>query len=232
MMNASTSLLLVDDDKQFSLALTAFLQAKGYLLHYSPDASKAINIIDSNKVDLLLLDLNLPDEDGLVLLRQLQSYRKIPVIIISGRSTHEDRIVGLELGAVDYMVKPFSPKELALRIEKRLEHEGARSHLSKRKVGPYTLDIDCHALVEADCKNSVALTRNEFHILSCMSEHPGRVFSRELLIDACANADGPESDRAVDLLISRLRKKIETNPKEPKIILTVKGFGYKLSDLF
>ena len=223
-------LLLADDDSQFGLVLKAYLEQQDFEVTYCINASDTMQQLQSSNFDLLILDLTLPDEDGLCLLRKLHYQQHIPVIIISGRSTDEDRIVGLELGADDYIVKPFSPRELTLRIEKRLSLNAApqvAKNPSKIKVGPWLLDLEGHDVTHESGEH-VELTSREFMILKTLASNPRKVMSREQLIDACMSSQAPESNRAVDILISRIRGKLETDPKHPEFLLTVKGFGYKL----
>lgn len=227
------SLLLVDDDQQFSKALQAYLEAVNYKVTVRNDADSGFEQLNKFSFDLLILDLSLPDEDGLCVLRKLRQQRDLPVIIISGRSSDEDRVAGLELGADDYVVKPFSPKELALRIEKRLSLSPGQDNAhqsNKIQLGAWVFDKKSLSVTDSRGEE-VELTPRELDVLSTLASHLGQVLSREQLIDGSMQVVGPESTRAIDISISRLRKKLEEDPSEPKLIKTVKGFGYKLVDV-
>lgn len=225
-------LLLVDDEELFSVTLQAFLDAKGYLVDLCDTGEAGFEALRRTQYDLLILDLTLPDEDGLCMLRKIRNQHELPVIIISGRASDEDRVAGLELGADDYMVKPFSPKELVLRIEKRLDLSKApverRKSADKIRFGPWLLDKNAWEVVH-DSGEVVELTPRELEVLAALASHIGHVLSRDQLLDSSLNINLPESNRAIDVIVSRLRSKLEADPNAPSLIKTVKGVGYKLA---
>lgn len=224
-------LLLTDDDYQFGVALQSYLEAVGYRVTYCQNATDTLKLLDQSGVDLLILDLTLPDEDGICLLRKLNYHKRLPVIIISGRASVNDRVASLELGADDYLVKPFSPRELSLRIEHRLAlTQSVSTHNASAKLlqfGNWFLNIDSHDLVHKD-GHSQPLTPSEYSVLKLLAANPNKVFSRQKLLDSCMRLESAESDRAVDIIISRLRKKIEPTNRVPKILVTVRNYGYKM----
>lgn len=225
-----TSLLLVEDDEQLSAVTAAYLELNEFQVIQATNASECLKAIDQKRIDIVVLDLTLPDEDGLVILRKLKASTELPIIVVSGRTSGEDRLAGLEFGADDYLCKPFLPKELLYRVHNLLE----RSPVSKKQSAnvitfhDWQLDLDAKSLLNDD-GDEIQLTRHEYQLLAALARHPGRTYSREELIDIFNDLDGPESNRAIDITISRLRKKIESDVKNPEKILTVKGLGYKLS---
>lgn len=228
-LSALTKILLVEDDFQLGDVIKAFLEMNKLDVTLCETAFDALEKIKSMPFDCMILDLNLPDEDGLVLLRKIRHFSNCPVIICSARGTTEERIAGLEFGAQDYLPKPYSTKELILRINNlvRLSRQEHLSNPPKRK-GIYYLDIDRKGLIKNATNSFIKLTIAEFYLFKTLYQHEGRVYTRAELIDAVSNIDGPENDRAIDVSISRLRKKIEEDPENPRIILTDRGFGYHL----
>lgn len=225
------SLLLVDDDVALSTAVTDYLTMVGYEVVLKHTAECAMKELKQRSFSLIILDLTLPDEDGLCVLRKLRQSSDIPVIIISGRATPDDRITGLEFGSDDYLVKPFSPRELVLRIKKRLalsreKNEAKPLHF---RFGDFVFTPD-NFLLEHATKGEVVLTPREFEVLKTLSFKSPRPCTRAELIDAFMDGDeGPESSRAVDMIIRRLRNKIEKDPSHPNFVVTQQGVGYKLS---
>ena len=224
-------LVLTDDDYQFGVALQAYLEAVGYRVTYCQNATDTLKVLEQSPVDLLILDLTLPDEDGICVLRKLGYDKRLPVIIISGRANVDDRVASLELGADDYLVKPFSPRELSLRIAHRLALSQTVNPQSKLQpslqCGQWHLNIDSHDLLDKNGQ-SQPLTPSEYSILKLLAANPNKVFSRQKLLDSCMRVDAAESERADDIIISRLRKKIEQNSRTPRVLVTVRNYGYKL----
>lgn len=227
-------LLIVEDDITLREVIAAYLEEAGFAILLAEDAKGFHQIIAKGQVDLVLLDLELPDEDGLVLARQLKSRSNIPFIIVTGRADRQDRITGLELGADDYVTKPFDPRELILRIKNVLDRKGVTKLLPLRsnnikiiRFGGWNLQLDKRSLFHEDGREAI-LTRAEFDLLAALGLAQGRVKSRDSLIDAVSYGSEPPSDRAIDVLISRVRKKVETNPKKPEWIKTLPGHGYRL----
>lgn len=228
-------LLIVEDDELVQSLLAAYMKNEGFKISLAATGKEMLACIDSESIDLVLLDLGLPDEDGLVLARQIRARSSLPIIVVTARKDQKDRLAALELGADDYLTKPFDPEELALRVRNLLgragngnSHEALRQRTEIFRFDGWTLDTGAHSLSnESDDK--VSLTRAEFNLLAALAQAPNRVLTRDYLLDAISqDADAP-TDRLIDVLISRVRKKIEANPKNPVIITTVVGCGYKFS---
>ena len=214
------------------------MQNDGFKVSLAATGKEMLACIDSEAIDLVLLDLGLPDEDGLLLARQVRARSSLQIIVVTARKEQKDRLAALEIGADDYLTKPFDPEELTLRVRNILGRAGdgsntnAEEALRERtevfKFLGRTLDAGGHSLTGPD-GDKVTLTRAEFNLLTSLARAPNRVLSRDYLLDAVSqDADAP-TDRLIDVLISRVRKKIEPNPKKPEIITTVVGCGYKFS---
>lgn len=230
-------ILAVDDDEPILELLTSYLTAEGYRVTAAADAASARKVIEGDPIDLIVLDLRLPDGDGLSLVRELRQdprpESRTPVIILSSKDQDVDRIVGLELGADDYLTKPFNPRELLARIKAVLRRAGAEVHAPRPvdelravvQFADWELDMTAQRLRSADGRE-VDLTKAEYGLLAAFVKRPQRVLTRDQLLDL-TRADGAEVfDRSIDVLILRLRRKIESNPKEPRIIKTERGAGY------
>lgn len=231
-------ILVVEDDSALLEVVAAYLEESGYRVLKARSAREFHQVVGRQTVDLVLLDLELPDEDGLVVGRQIQSRSQTPFMIVSARDGREDRIAGLELGADDYVTKPFDPRELLLRIRNILERRGKSvqrtqpwktpEEAEKRRLGRWHLHLGHRTLIHDDGHNA-GLTRAEFDLLASLALSKGRIKSRDALIDAVSYGSEPPSDRAIDVLVSRIRKKIESDPKKPTLVLTVPGHGYRLA---
>ncbi|UEM21429.1 response regulator transcription factor [Skermanella mucosa] len=226
-----THILAVDDDEQVQDMLSEYLTREGFRVSLAATGAAMEQALAAEPVDLILLDLRLPDGDGLALVRQLRADSQLPVIILSGKVEAVDRIVGLELGADDYLTKPFDPRELLARIKAVLRRvgegaargtDGLRASVS---FAGWRFDLTSQRLTSPDNRD-VDLTKAEFALLAAFVKQPQRVLSRDQLLDL-TRIDGAEVfDRSIDVLILRLRRKIEANPKEPQIIRTERGLGY------
>ncbi|BAI71096.1 DNA-binding two-component response regulator [Azospirillum sp. B510] len=226
-------ILAVDDDEPIRELLASYLAGEGYRVTTAPDTASARQALDGEPVDLVVCDLRLPDGDGLGLVRQIRTESQIPVIILSSKDQDVDRIVGLELGADDYLTKPFNPRELLARIKavlRRVSNDArpARNPEELRAVVQFAnweLDLTAQRLRGQEGRE-VELTKAEFGLLAAFVKRPQRVLTRDQLLDL-TRVDGAEVfDRSIDVLILRLRRKIEANPKEPRIIKTERGAGY------
>lgn len=231
----SKHLLIVEDDELVQSLLAAYMQNADFKVSLASTGKEMLACIDSETIDLVLLDLGLPDEDGLVLARQVRARSSLPIIVVTARKEQKDRLAALEIGADDYLTKPFDPEELVLRVRNvlgRAEGSSSGENLRQKtevfKFDGWTLDAAGHNLTGPK-DETVDLTRAEFNLLAALAKAPNRVLSLDYLLDAVSqDADAP-TDRLIDVLISRVRKKIEKNPKKPAIITTVIGCGYKFS---
>jgi DNA-binding response OmpR family regulator len=225
-------ILVVEDDETLQRLLAYCLEKEGYKVSCAGSAKEAHAHLGSQDHDVVLLDLGLPDEDGLVLARQLRTRSEIPIIVLTGNQDQETLVSALQLGTSDYIRKPFDPRELTLRIRSVL----TRSGVSPQSLTPHepalisfdgwTLDLRARSLLAPD-KSEVALTPGEFGLLSALLKRPGWALSRDQLLDAIANGDDPPSPRMIDVFISQLRGKIESDSRRPTLILSVRGYGYK-----
>ncbi len=230
MKNENISVLLLEDNPAQYALLSAYLEKDNYKVVHV-DCIKAFNsLIKTEHPELILLDLNLPDGDGLQLVHKIKTVYKIPLIIITSRDTMLDRLTGLESGADDYICKPYHPRELMIRINKLLNNEtDCKSEASLIiEISNYCFDKDAHRFYDKE-GNDINLTAGEYLIVTRLIEAEGRILSRSQLLDAAFQRVEYPSDRTIDVLVSRLRKKFPVKPNEPEIIDTVKGFGYRLN---
>ena len=223
----SEHILVVDDDDDIRELFCTYLSGFGYSISQAADAASLRAIIGSAQFDLVLLDQRLPDEDGLVLARELRASSDVGIIIITGFGQPVDRIVGLELGADDYIGKPVDLRELLARIRSVLRRRGPRVTESPVRLGfeGWTLDLLSRALTAPDGL-PIELTSGEFDLLSVFARQPNRVLSRDELMNALHNRDAGPYDRAIDVQVGRLRRKIELDPTRPELIKSVRGAGY------
>ena len=230
-MSGSPHVLIVDDDGEIRDLLARFLNKHGYRVDTAADGRAMARLLEASRFDLVVLDLMLPGEDGLTLCRRLRAQSSLPIIILTAIGEDTDRIVGLEMGADDYLAKPFNPRELLARIKAVLRRaEGAVRHTSEGggrifAFDDWRLDAAKRELRSADGV-LVPLTAGEFDLLVAFAEHPQRVLSRDQLLDLTRGRSALPFDRSIDVQLSRLRRKIEADPKEPALIKTVRGGGY------
>lgn len=234
-MDQSPHILVVDDDHEIRDLLARFLKEHGLRVTTAADGREMRRALDGWKVDLIVLDLMLPGEDGLTLCRKLRAESTIPVIMLTAMGEEVDRIVGLEMGADDYIAKPFSPRELLSRIKAVLRRakgapEAAAGGAVIRFAG-WSLDLDKRELHRGDGV-MVPLSGGEFDLLAAFVTHPGRVLSRDQLLDLARGREAQPFDRSIDVQVSRLRRKIEEDPKEPVLIKTVRSGGYMFTPTF
>jgi two-component system OmpR family response regulator len=226
----SAHLLVVDDDPEVILLIVRYLSAQGFRVTSAADGSQMREAIAREAVDLVLLDLGLPGEDGLALTRYLRERWRGPVIIVTGRGEPVDRVVGLELGADDYVTKPFDLRELLARIRSVLRRTAERAPAISSDGGSFAFAgfrLDPRSRELRDPRGaSVDLTTGEYALLKLLVEHPNRVLSRDDLMSWMHGRDAGPYDRAVDVQIGRLRRKIEADPAEPALIKSVRGAGY------
>lgn len=226
---ANEHILVVDDDPDLSQRLARYLEEQGYSVALAGDGEQMFERLASRTPDVLLLDLMLPGEDGLTLARRLRADQAMPIIMLSARGEDVDRIVGLEVGADDYLAKPFNPRELLARIRAVLRRRNNSTGKSSTTVhtfvfGPYRLDPVGHRISRND--EELVLTAAEFALLRIFNEHPNQVLSRDRLIDLLKGYDRSPFDRSIDVRVTRLRRKIEADPSSPQFIRTIWGEGY------
>jgi DNA-binding response OmpR family regulator len=227
----SNHVLLVEDDELTRNLLKAYLEKESFTVSSAADGQEMIALLDREIFDLVFLDLNLPDEDGLSLARRLRAKSGVPLIVLTSRQSQQDRIAALEIGADDYVTKPFDPQELLLRARNLMGRNNTPMDANNgtlRHFAGWALNLDARILTD-DTGGTVSVTRTEFNLLAAMVAAPRRVLSRGHLLDAISRGTDSPSDRTVDVTVSRLRRKIEKNPKSPEIIVTVPGLGYMFS---
>jgi len=228
MDTASARILVVDDDPGMRSLLEAYLGDSGFSVETAMDGAAMWQVLERGMPDAIVLDLMMPGEDGLSLARRLRSQSNVPILMLSARGEEIDRVVGLEMGADDYLAKPFSPRELLARLRALLRRSQAQRESEPAAVlsgfGPYQLDVDSHRLTRDGAE--VKLSTAEFDLLRIFVEHPLRVLSRDTLIDMLKGYERDPFDRSVDTRVTRLRRKIEPSPGEPVYIRTVRGEGY------
>ncbi|MEM6308261.1 MAG: response regulator, partial [Pseudomonadota bacterium] len=224
MMIPDAHLLIVDDDARIRTLLQKFLIRHGFLVSTARDAAHARRVLAGLDFDLIILDVMMPGEDGIALAQHLHETRSTPIILLTAKGDTEDRIKGLEVGVDDYMAKPFEPKELLLRLNAILRRAPAQDIQTKipkvLHMGPARYDVDRGELWQGH--DMVRLTATESHLMRIFSTCPGEPFSRTLLVEKLGRDKGQAQERAVDVQITRLRRKIETDPKQPRYLQTVR----------
>ena len=223
----STHVLIVEDDAVARTKLAGYLETAGHRVSEAVDGRGLRHVMLSDPVDLVLLDINLPGEDGLDLTRFIRANSDVGIILVTGRTDDVDRIVGLEIGADDYITKPFNPRELLARVKTLLRRTTARtpSVAESKTFAGWRFDPRSRRLV-SPAGDKVALTRAEFELLNALIAHPGTVLTRERLLGCITHRSWDPGDRTVDVLVRRLRQKLEVDPQSPDLIITVHGEGY------
>jgi len=229
-METSPHILVVDDDREIRDLLAKFLTKHGYRVTTARDGEEMFKALDGWRIDLVVLDLMLPGEDGLSLCRRLRAHAKTPVIMLTAMGEETDRIIGLEMGADDYMPKPFNPRELLARIKAVLRRAQSLPETQVERspairFAGWTLDVATRRL-ESPEGVVVDLSSGEHDMLMAFLDHPRRVLSRDQLLDLARNRSSTPFDRSIDVHIGHLRRKIEANPRDPQLIKTVHGVGY------
>jgi DNA-binding response OmpR family regulator len=228
-MRAMPTVLVVDDELKIARLIRDYLEQAGFVVATASDGKGAIASARQLKPDLIVLDLGLPNIDGLDVIRSLRMGSNVPVVVVTARADEADRVVGLELGADDYVVKPFSPKELVARVRAVLRRtEAARLRAEIIRTGDLTLDLPRRE-VRIDDK-VIVLTATEFDLLHALARQPGRVFTRGQLLEAIHGVAFESYERAIDAHVKNIRRKIEPEPQRPRFLVTVHGVGYKLAD--
>lgn len=235
-MEPQPCILVVDDDREIRALLAEYLDEHGFRTMTAADGAAMWRALDDGRVDLVVLDLTLPGEDGLTLCRTLRARSSLPVIMLTARGAPLDRILGLEMGADDYLTKPFEPRELVARIRNVLRRTQAvpqnlQPPEAKRMVfAGWSLDLIARHLISPK-ETAVMLSGAEFRLLKALLEHPNRVLNRDQLLNFTKGRDADPFDRSVDLQISRLRQKLAEDAKAPMLIKTVRNEGYVLAAL-
>ncbi|KIM00549.1 TorCAD operon transcriptional regulatory protein TorR [Paramagnetospirillum magnetotacticum MS-1] len=225
-------ILVVDDDREIRDLLTKFLMRHNLRVSAAKDGVEMMKMLDERRIDLVVLDLMLPGEDGLSLCRRMRESRSgVPIVMLTAMGEDTDRIVGLEMGADDYLPKPFNPRELLARIKAVLRRTQASEDAPAKPGGTrlrflgWTLDLSSRDLLSPDGV-MVALSAGEFGLLQVFVEHPRRVLSRDQLLDFARGRSAVPFDRSIDIQVSRLRRRIGDDARDPQIIKTVRGGGY------
>ncbi|MGE5602773.1 MAG: response regulator [Nitrososphaerales archaeon] len=223
-----TKILVVDDEPGIVSNVRAYLEREGYLVQTAQDGTAALRLARTFNPDLVVLDIMLPGVDGLEVLRRLRQDSDVYVLLLTARTEEMDKVIGLTVGADDYLTKPFSPRELVARV-KAIRRRGRGSAeptaTSTLTFGDLRIDPAAHQAWKGD--EPVDLTAIEFNLLYALAKHQGRVLSREQLIEQVWGYDYYGDDRVVDVHLGRLRKKIEDDPEHPQLVVTVRGVGYR-----
>ncbi len=233
-MTDTTHILVVDDHREIRDALARYLEKHGMRATVAADARSMDAAMRTGRFDLIVLDVMMPGEDGLSVCRRLRAEGEVPILMLTAHGEETDRIVGLEMGADDYLAKPFNPRELLARIKAILRRsqvhlkEGGALAGRRLKFDRWVLDTDRRVMID-DVGAEVALTTAEFRLLTVFLERPRHVLSRAQLLDLTSGRQAQVFDRAIDNQVSRLRRKIERDPLHPELIATVWGGGYSLS---
>jgi two-component system phosphate regulon response regulator OmpR len=228
-MNSPSKLLVVDDDPELRDLTKAYLMKNGFIVNSVESSVGMDEFLATNDVDLLILDLMLPGEHGLAIAKRLKKKKDLPIIIVSAQGEDIDRIVGLEIGADDYLPKPFNPRELLARIRAVLRRSSGKieekeTESSRLVFNDFELDLNAHSLSRGGEK--VSLTSGEFDLLALLAANPNRVLHRDTILDRLTGAERSPFDRSIDVRVTRLRGKLEFDPSKPELIKTIWGKGY------
>lgn len=226
----NVSIVLIEDEHKIARMITDYLSNEGAVVYHAENGARGLELVKEENPHLVILDLMLPDIDGLEVCRRLRQDGNIPIIMLTAKSQEVNRVVGLEMGADDYIAKPFSLAELAARVKAVLRRfNGQRDEQQREETiitsGELRIDKERYSVQKG--QQILDLTRTEFEILFLLASHPGRVYSRLQLLEACLGEAYSGYERSIDTHISNLRKKIEEDPANPAYIITVFGLGYK-----
>ncbi len=222
-----TRIMVVEDEESFSEALAFMLQREGYEVEVADDGNLALDVYEQRGADLILLDLMLPGLSGLEVCRQIRTKSQVPIIMLTAKDGEIDKVVGLEIGADDYVTKPFSSRELLARVRSVLRRHGEPEELIATTIeaGPVRMDVDRHVVTVRG--EQVAMPLKEFDLLELLVRNAGRVLTRAQLIDRVWGADYVGDTKTLDVHVKRLRAKVEEDPANPVHLVTVRGLGYK-----
>ena len=230
MASDDKKILLVEDEKAIRDAVAAYLERENYIVRGVGDGQSAVEEFEKHSFDLVILDLMLPKLSGERVCRAIRETSNVPIIMLTAKGEVEDRIIGLELGADDYLVKPFSPRELVARSRALLRRVHADSEPQREvlEFGELTIDVSGHKVLVSG--EEIDLTASEFKLLTTLSRYPGRVYSRMELVEKVLGYDFEGYERTIDSHVKNLRAKIGDNPRNPKWLHTVHGVGYRFED--
>jgi two-component system, OmpR family, alkaline phosphatase synthesis response regulator PhoP len=223
------TILVVEDDRRIAQIARDYLQHAGFAVITSADGVDALTVARERHPDLVVLDLGLPRLDGLDVAKQLRRDGNVPIIMLTARVEESDRLIGLEMGADDYITKPFSPRELVARVRavlRRIEPQPGEKDILRRG----DLKIDKSRMTVSRAGSPVDLTATEFQLVAALASQPGRVFTRAQLLDAVRGAEVESFERAIDAHIKNIRRKLELDSRNPRYVLTVYGMGYKFAE--
>lgn len=226
----TATILVIDDEPNILKIVTAYLQAEGYVVHTATDGLAGLKSARVLKPDLIVLDIMLPGLDGLELLQQLRRESNVYVMMLTAKSEEVDKVIGLSVGADDYLTKPFSPRELVARVKAALRRYGPGVTTAGNVLAFQHVRIDSGARQVWKDDRPIDLTAIEFDLLRALAEQRGRVLSREQLLERVWGHDFYGEDRVVDVHIGHIRKKIEADPANPELVVTVRGVGYRFED--
>ena len=225
------TILIVDDEPKITQLVKDYLERAGFETRSADDGPSALAAVRAEKPDMVILDLGLPNLDGLDVTREIRKHSNVPIIMLTARSEETDKLVGLELGADDYITKPFSPKELVARVRVLFRRIESYSKPGAEVIHLADLSLDLPRMRVTSSEREIeALTPTEFELLGTMARYPGRVFTRSQLLDAVHGVAFESYERAIDAHIKNIRHKLEPKPSEPRYVLTVYGVGYKFND--
>lgn len=223
------TILVIDDEPKIVKQARDYLERGGYRVLAAGDGKTALAMARHERPDLVVLDLNLPHMDGLDVCRALRRQSDVPIIMLTARVEETDRLIGLELGADDYITKPFSPRELVARVRAVLRRTHGGVHQpGLLRISDLEIDLPGHRVTRSG--EPVPLTRTEFDLMAVLAQHPGQTFTRAQLLDRLRGVAYEGFDRSIDAHIKNLRRKLEPDPAEPRYVLTVYGVGYKFTD--
>jgi DNA-binding response OmpR family regulator len=218
--------LLIDDDKRLHELLTTYLEQNGFSVTGAPDGQRGLQALDAEPFDIVLLDVMMPGMDGLEVCRRIRAKSRVPILMLTAKGDETDRVVGLELGADDYIAKPFGPRELVARLRAVLRRANPPTETDVVVVNDISIDVPGHKVRMRG--QDVDLTGIEFDILLALARRAGRVVGRDALLSEAGRGDVTVGDRTVDVHISHLRQKLGDDPRSPKKIKTIRGVGYVL----
>lgn len=227
------TILIAEDDQDITTLVKLYLESSGYRVLCAPDGAAALELARTESIDMAVLDIMMPRMNGYELTRELRAISNLPILILSAKNTDNDKILGLELGADDYLTKPFNPLEIIARVKANLRRfyqlnpsAPASAGSNVLSLGPLRLDTDAMTLTKNG--TSISLTPTEYKILSCLMRSPGRIFTKVQLYEAVNGAYFESDESTMMVHISKLRDKIEDDPRHPCLIKTVRGLGYKI----